>query len=160
MKKSIFYLLFALLTLSCSRNQVGLIAINGLEMCGQYSREEIFAALGGEPDRIYHDEEFPDFYDYIYGQDIFVQRGDEFYGGEITSARFYISKGIRVGDSIESINKLKGICTPGVFDKSKYAGAVDWRSKINQPVISNQIVNFYYNSQGIITKIEISFFYQ
>ena len=89
-----------------TEDSVEIISINGLELGGVYTREEIFAALGGQPDEIYHDEEFPDFYSYTYGQDVFTQRGNQFYGGEISSSRFYISKDIRVGDSIESINKL------------------------------------------------------
>ena len=142
-----------------TEDSVEIISINGLELGGVYTREEIFAALGGQPDEIYHDEEFPDFYNYIYGQDVFTQRDNQFYGGEISSSRFYISKGIRVGDSIESINKLNGICTPGEYDKSIYEGGVRWMTR-NKESWDWQKVIFYYNSQGKIAGINIYVFYQ
>ncbi len=165
MKQIIILLAVCLLgTIAYTQNDniedsVEIISINGLELGGVYTREEIFAALGGQPDEIYHDEEFPDFYNYIYGQDVFTQRDNQFYGGEISSSRFYISKGIRVGDSIESINKLNGICTSGEYDKSIYEGGVRWMTK-NKESWDWQKVIFYYDSQGKIAGINIYVFYQ
>ncbi len=158
MKKSIFYLLFALLTLSCSRNQVGLIAINGLEMGGQYSREEIFAALGGEPDQIRQSTEYPTLYEFRYGNDLFFQMDGEFYGGDFTSSRFQVSEGIKIGDNIEDVNKLNGACYSGDFDESRYAGVVKWRPS-KDPKWEWLIVEFYYDTQGVITRINIGVFF-
>ena len=39
-----------------TEDSVEIISINGLELGGKYTREQIFVALGGQPDEIYHDE--------------------------------------------------------------------------------------------------------
>ncbi|MBQ2703349.1 MAG: hypothetical protein IJF63_05765, partial [Alistipes sp.] len=74
------------------------------------------------------------------------------------SSRFYITKEIRVGDSIEAINQLKGICNAGEYAKSRYAGGVRWKP-IKNDTWDWQVVNFYYNSQGKIAGIKIYVYY-
>ena len=160
--KSIVVLLVALVSISSTQagngNMVGGININGLEMGGQYSREEIFAALGGEPDRIVQDAEEPTYFEYHYGNDVFYHMGNEFHGGYITTSRFTVSGGIKVGDNIEDVNKLNGACYSGDFDESRYAGVVKWRPS-KDPKWEWLIVEFYYDTQGLIAGIEIHIFY-
>ena len=135
-----------------------IISINDLILGEKYSREQIFVALGGEPDKIIRSEDDPNFYEYYYGEDVFFQMGNEFYGGTIESSRFYISKGIRVGDNIEKINQLKGICTAGEYPKSRYAGAIRWKPT-NTATWDWQIVTFYHDTQGLIAGIKIHIFH-
>lgn len=137
---------------------IEILSINGLEVGGKYTREQIFAALGGQPNRIIQSEDDPRFFEYYYDKDVFFQMDDEFYGGSIVSSRFYITKGIRVGESIEAINQLKGICTAGEYAKSRYAGGVRWKP-IKNDTWDWQVVNFYYNSQGEIAGIKIYVYY-
>ena len=64
--------LFVALTAQAEgENNVGSIAINGLEVGGKYTREQIFAALGGQPDQIVQGIEYPTFFEYRYGNDRF-----------------------------------------------------------------------------------------
>ena len=141
-----------------TEDPVEIISINGLELGGKYTREQIFAALGGEPDRIVQSEEDPGFFEYHYDKDVFFQMDDEFYGGSIITSRFYISKEIKIGDSIEKINNLKGICAAGGYNESFYAGGVRWKPT-NQTTWDWQSVNFYYDSQGKIAEMYIYVYY-
>ena len=136
----------------------GGIEINGLEVGGKYTREQIFAALGGEPDKIVQGKDDPTYYEYHYGRDVFCHMGDEFHGGSITTSRFMVSEGIKIGDNVVKVNKLNGACYSGDFDESKYAGVVKWRPS-RDPKWEWLIVEFYYDSQGLIARIEISIFY-
>ncbi len=134
------------------------IDINGLQVGGKYTREQIFASLGGEPNQIVQGIEYPMFFEYRYGEDRFYQMGDEFYGGTITTTRFFVSEGIKIGDSIDNVNNLNGVCHSGDYDESKYAGVVKWRPS-NDPKWEWLIVEFYYDSQGLIAKINIMVFF-
>ena len=141
-----------------TESPVEIISINGLELGGKYTREQIFAALGGEPDRIVQSEDDPGFFEYYYDKDVFFQMDDEFYGGSIVTSRFYTSKDIRIGDSVEKINNLKGICAAGGFDESIHAGSIRWKPT-NQTTWDWQSVNFYYNTEGLIVEMKIYVYY-
>lgn len=165
MKKSIkiLFLSFSALFITLivhaeGENTVGSIAINGLEVGGKYTREQIFAALGGQPDQVVQSTEYPTFFEYRYGDDRFYQMDDEFYGGTITTTRFSVSEGIKIGDNVVNVNKLNGACYSGNFDSSKYAGVVRWRPS-KDPKWEWLIVEFYYNAQGLIAKINIEVFF-
>lgn len=153
------FLHFGAVTIKADGQEVvGGIEVNGLTMCGKYTREQIFAALGGQPDRIVQEEEEPTYYEYHYGEDVFYHMGDEFYGGYIKTPRYSVSGGIKIGDNVVEINKLNGACYSGVYDKSKYAGVVRWRPS-KDPKWEWLIVEFYYDAQGLIAGIEIHIFY-
>ena len=155
---SVMMLFVALTAQAEGENNVGSIAINGLEVGGKYTREQIFAALGGQPDQIVQGIEYPTFFEYRYGNDRFYQMDDEFYGGDFSTSQVTVSEGIKIGDNVEDVNKLNGACYSGDFDESRYAGVVKWRPS-KDPKWEWLIVEFYYDAQGNITRINIGVFF-
>ena len=95
------------------------VVVNGLRICEFYSREQMYEALGGEPDKAEESVEFKGFYDFHYGKDVFYWNNnytpnenglDHYFGGcLIYTDRYVVFDSIRVGDSIEKLKTVPGI---------------------------------------------------
>lgn len=119
--KRMFFILPLLFTMAFNGNaQQSKVIVNGLRVCEFYSREQMYEALGGEPDKAEESVEFKGFYDFYYGKDIFYwysnapyanEKGiSNYFGGcQIYTDRYVVFDSIRVGDPIEKLKTVPGI---------------------------------------------------
>ena len=94
------------------------VVVNGLRICEFYSREQMYEALGGVPDKTEESIEFKGFYDFHYGKDVFYWNNnytpnenglDHYFGGcQIYTDRYVVFDSIRVGDPISKLSALHG----------------------------------------------------
>ena len=97
------------------------VIVNGLRICEFYSREQMYEALGGTPDKIEAEIEEPGSFWFYYGKDVFYWRyngldaykdgiNNHYFGGcQIYTDRYVVFDSIRVGDSIEKLKTVPGI---------------------------------------------------
>ena len=118
--KRFFYIFVCVLAIAFNGNaQQSNVIVNGLRVCEFYSREQMYEALGGEPDKVEESVEFKGFYDFHYGKDIFYWNNnytpnenglDHYFGGcLIYTDRYVVFDSIRVGDLIEKLKTVPGI---------------------------------------------------
>ena len=117
--KKIFYVLALLLAMAFTCNaQQSKVVVNGLRVCEFYSREQMYEALGGVPDKAEESVEFKGYYDFYYGKDVFYwndntpnENGlDHYFGGcRIYTDRYVVFDSIRVGDPIEKLKTVPGM---------------------------------------------------
>ena len=117
----IFYIFACVLAMAFNGNaQQSNVVVNGLRVCEFYSREQMYEALGGVPDKIEKSEEFVGEEWFYYGKDVFYWYSNapyanekgiyNYFGGcQIYTDRYVIFDSIRVGDSIEKLKTVPGI---------------------------------------------------
>ena len=139
--KKIFYVLALLLAMAFTCNaQQSNVVVNGLRVCDDYSREQMYEALGGVPDKAEESVEFKGFYDFYYGKDVFYWNNnytpnenglDHYFGGcLIYTDRYVVFDSIRVGDPISKLKTVPGMTEdyPCEYKDGKCVGGgyVEW----------------------------------
>ena len=85
--------------------------VNGLIVGNDYTQEEIFQAMGGEPTKIkapQPNEELKDAYIFYYGEDSIEWAEGCVYAITLNTSRHAFNDSIRVGDSRKKIRALGG----------------------------------------------------
>ena len=145
------------------------VVVNGLRVCEFYSREQMYEALGGEPDKAEESVEFKGFYDFHYGKDVFYWNNnytpnenglDHYFGGcLIYTDRYVVFDSIRVGDPISKLKTVPGMTEdyPCEYKDGKCVGGgyIIWYQ--SEELRKDYIwVTFYYDeSTQTISYIEV-----
>ena len=147
------------------------VIVNGLRICEFYSREQMYEALGGTPDKIEAEIEDPGSFWFYYGKDVFYWRyngldaykdgiNNHYFGGcQIYTDRYVVFDSIRVGDSIEKLKTVPGITEnhPRKYKDGKEVdgGYIKWYQ--SEELRKDYIwVTFYYDeSTQTISYIEV-----
>ena len=138
--KRIFFILPLLLAIAFNGNTQQRVVVNGLRVCEFYSREQMYEALGGVPDKTEESIEFKGFYDFHYGKDVFYWNNnytpnenglDHYFGGcLICTDRYVVFDSIRVGDPISKLKTVPGMTKdhPCKYKDGKCVGGgyVEW----------------------------------
>ena len=161
--KRIFFILILLLAMIVNSNaqKKAKVVVNGLRVCEFYSREQMYEALGGEPDKTEESIEFKGFYDFHYGKDVFYWNNnytpnenglDHYFGGcLIYTDRYVVFDSIRVGDPISKLSALHG-----ETEDMPELGCVEWFPSQAERNRDGMDVRFYYNETSrTISRIEI-----
>ena len=99
--KRFFYIFVCVLAIAFNGNaQQSNVIVNGLRVCEFYSREQMYEALGGEPDKVEESVEFKGFYDFHYGKDIFYWNNIKIRKVAVVSFCIECGKNSRHGDRI------------------------------------------------------------
>ena len=159
--KRIFYIFACVFAMAFNGNaqEKTKVVVNGLRLDNVYSREQMYEALGGVPDKIEEHPEYKEHYSFYYGKDVFYWDkldcpdengilGHGFGGCRLYTDRYVVLDSIRVGDSIEKLKTLGGIlkdyCDEGVC-------TIRWRQS-NAPEFAFIVVEFDYKETDL-TKI-------
>ena len=138
--KRIFYIFVCVLAIAFNGNTQQRVVVNGLRVCEFYSREQMYEALGGVPDKTEESVEFKGFYDFHYGKDVFYWNNnytpnenglDHYFGGcLIYTDRYVVFDSIRVGDPISKLKTVPGMTEdyPCEYKDGKCVGGgyVEW----------------------------------
>ena len=138
--KRIFFILPLLFAIAFNGNTQQRVVVNGLRVCEFYSREQMYEALGGVPDKTEESIEFKGFYDFHYGKDVFYWNNnytpnenglDHYFGGcQIYTDRYVVFDSIRVGDPISKLKTVPGMTEdyPCKYKDGKCVGGgyVEW----------------------------------
>ena len=146
------------------------VVVNGLRVCEFYSREQMYEALGGVPDKIEAEIEDPGSFWFYYGKDVFFWRyngldaykdgiNNHYFGGcLIYTDRYVVFDSIRVGDPISKLKTVPGITEnhPRKYkDGKEVDGYIIWYQ--SEELRKDYIwVTFYYDeSTQTISYIEV-----
>ena len=139
--KRIFYIFACVFAMAFNGNaQQSNVVVNGLRVCEFYSREQMYEALGGVPDKAEESVEFKGFYDFHYGKDVFYWNNnytpnenglDHYFGGcLIYTDRYVVFDSIRVGDPVSKLKTVPGMTKdhPCKYKDGKCVGGgyVEW----------------------------------
>ena len=138
--KRIFYIFVCVFAIAFNGNTQQRVVVNGLRVCEFYSREQMYEALGGVPDKTEESIEFKGFYDFHYGKDVFYWNNnytpnenglDHYFGGcLIYTDRYVVFDSIRVGDPISKLKTVPGMTEdyPCKYKDGKCVGGgyVEW----------------------------------
>ena len=142
--KRIFFILILLLAMIVNSNaqEKAKVVVNGLRVCEFYSREQMYEALGGTPDKIEAEIEDPGSFWFYYGKDVFYWRyngldaykdgiNNHYFGGcLIYTDRYVVFDSIRVGDPVSKLKTVPGMTKdhPRKYKDGKCVGGgyVEW----------------------------------
>ena len=157
----IFYIFACVFAIAFNGNTQQRVVVNGLRVCEFYSREQMYEALGGVPDKTEESIEIKGVYDFNYGKDVFYWNNnytpnenglDHYFGGcLIYTDRYVVFDSIRVGDPISKLSALHG-----ETEDMPELGCVEWYPSKAERNRDDMDVRFYYNETSrTISRIEI-----
>ena len=162
--KRIFYIFACVFAIAFNGNaqEKTKVVVNGLRLDNVYSREQMYEALGGVPDKIEEHPEYKEHYSFYYGKDVFYWDkldcpdkngilGHGFGGCRLYTDRYVVFDSIRVGDPISKLSALHG-----ETEDMPELGCVEWYPSKAERNRDGLDVRFYYNETSrTISRIEI-----
>ena len=140
--KRIFFILPLLFAIAFNGNTQQRVVVNGLRVCEFYSREQMYEALGGTPDKIEAEIEDQGSFWFYYGKDVFYWRyngldaykdgiDNHYFGGCLICTDRYVDfDSIRVGDPVSKLKTVPGMTKdhPRKYKDGKCVGGgyVEW----------------------------------